>query len=83
MNQTQGIEFISDPVYGANILCFGTLEQRAELILHSRVRCDERGYHRVTSEPTNKEETMICYDCELWFNRGFAEQTGFQYKIEP
>ena len=53
------------------------LESMGNELLERRMACDERGYHRVDSEPSNPNplnhldiaNLMICYDCELFFGK--------------
>jgi hypothetical protein len=61
---------------------FNSGQEYFDHILNSREACQERGYHRVNSEPNNRNEVMICYDCDLWFDKEFAEGSGIEYKVE-
>lgn len=61
---------------------FDSFDEYYESISNARDVCDERGYHRVDSEPENDEECIICYDCDLWFDKGFAKSCGIEYRVE-
>lgn len=65
-----------------NINKFNSFDEYYEAINNARDACDERGYHRIDSEPENNKECMICYDCELWFDKEFAKSCGIIYRIE-
>lgn len=61
----------------------GSLDEVAELMSSDRDGCAKRGYHRVSQEPKNGDDPMICYDCELWFDKDFAESIDMKYEVEP
>jgi len=61
---------------------FDNFYNYANYILNSREACAQRGYHRVSSEPGTDDETMICYDCDLWFSRAFAKDCEIEYKVD-
>ena len=65
------------------IQTFGTIDERVNLMLSDREKCKERGYHRVDREPENSDEPMVCYDCELFFSKDYAESCGTKYKVDP
>jgi len=65
----------------ARIKAYGTIREQAELIMAERKSCDKRGYHRVESKPKDGNP-MICYDCELWFDKKFAREVGLKYRVE-
>lgn len=62
---------------------FNSMHNYFDHILNSRESCSQRGYHRVSSEPKEENETMICYDCDLWFDKEFAVSCGLEYRVEP
>jgi hypothetical protein len=49
--------------------------------IKARDACSERGYHRITRE-TEGDEPMICYDCDLWFTKELAKESGIEFKVE-
>jgi hypothetical protein len=67
----------------ARIKASGTIREAADLMMSDREGCSKRGYHRVSREPEKGEDLMICYDCELWFDKNFAESCGMKYRVEP
>lgn len=62
---------------------FNSIQDFFNHISNSRDACDKRGYHRVSSEPAKEDENMICYDCDLWFDKNFAKSCSLEYKVEP
>lgn len=78
----QNSEVISGLVAKANLQVFGSVREQARALMELREACSQRGYHLVESEPADDDELMICYDCELWFDREFAESCGMKYKVE-
>ncbi len=58
-------------------------ESQAQAIMDARSACDKRGYHRVSKEPQTEHDTIICYDCDLWFDKEFAGQYDIIYRVEP
>lgn len=42
--------------------------------------CKERGYHKVSEE--KEEGPMICYECDLWFDKESARGNGIEYRVE-
>ena len=67
---------------GRRIVRLDKFQIKERRIINARKSCDERGYHLVSSEPVDKEKTMICNDCELFFNRRYAEDVGLKYRVE-
>jgi len=67
----------------ANIQVRGNVRDKSNLLLSEREYCSERGYHRVESEPRSEKSLMICYDCDLWFDKRFAKSSGLKYRVEP
>ena len=62
---------------------FNNFQEYANHIKNSRDDCAKRGYHRVNTEPKEKDSTMICYDCEVWFDKEFAKSCDMNYRVEP
>jgi len=73
---------ISGLLERAIIRATGSIGEQAKLLITNREACSERGYHRVETEPKTDDDLMICYDCELWFDRGFAKQANIKYRVE-
>jgi|GEM_PF-6690186 len=61
---------------------FDSFDEYYESISKARDNCAERGYHRIDFEPEDDNSYMICYDCELWFDKAFAKSCGLEYKVE-
>jgi hypothetical protein len=61
---------------------FNSFDNFANHIKNSRDACDERGYHRIAEEKKGMDEPMICYDCDLWFDKDLAITSDIQYKVE-
>ena len=74
---------LSDLLKKVDIQIFGTVQEQSELLMASRDACSERGYHRISREPKSSEDLIICYDCELWFDKRFADSCGIKYIVEP
>ena len=51
--------------------------------INARNACSARGYHRVSRETTEEGDPMICYDCELWFDKSLVEEGIVKYIVEP
>jgi len=62
---------------------FNSAQEYFNYISKSRDGCAQRGYHRVNSKPKEKDKVMICYDCDLWFDKEFAKDCNIKYKIKP
>ena len=77
----QNPDILSEVIETALIQVVGTSEQRGRLLEQRRNACDKRGFHRVDSEPSGDGELMICYDCDLWFDKKFARNYGVSYKV--
>lgn len=60
----------------------GPLGDQIDAIHAERLECASRGYHRVSNNApkTDKNELMICYDCELWFG---SKDNFVTYRVEP
>lgn len=43
-------------------------EVKSKLMEARKKHCDNRGYHRVSIEPKEKDVSSICLDCELSFD---------------
>lgn len=41
------------------------------------------GYHRIEKEPKTENNAIVCYDCNLGFDKMFAEHLGIKYIVEP
>jgi len=51
-----------------------------EHISDSRDACEKRGYHRVAEE--KEKGPMICYDCDMWFDKEFAKDNDVEYIVK-
>ncbi|MEK6828940.1 MAG: hypothetical protein AABY15_02355 [Nanoarchaeota archaeon] len=60
-----------------------SLGEILESNLEKRKLCDERGYHRIEKEPETENNAIVCYDCNLGFDKMFAEHLGIKYIVEP
>ena len=61
---------------------FSETQDYLDHISNSREACDKRGYHRIVEEKQGKGEVMICYDCDLWFDKDLAESSDIEYKVK-
>ena len=77
----QNPEVISGLLEKVNLQIFGSVREQADTLMASRQACSKRGYHAVGREPERDDELMICYDCELWFNREFAKSCELNYRV--
>jgi len=74
---------IARAIDAAFVQVFGTVKEKASLILSRREACHERGFHRVSSDEPLEEEgsfrnARLCYDCEAVVFKG-----DFPYKVVP
>jgi len=58
---------------------FNSAQDYFDHISNSRDECDKRGYHRVIQD---NKDPIICYDCDLWFDKESSKSSGIKYKIE-
>jgi len=70
---------IGDKVLLPKASDFKSPDEYFEHINNSRDSCQERGYHRVIQDT---KDPIICYDCDLWFDKAFAKACDIKYKIE-
>jgi len=71
---------VDDKINFPKISDFNNNEDYFEYISNSRDECSERGYHRVAEE--KEKGPMICYDCDMWFDKEFAKDNGIEYRVE-
>jgi len=74
-------ENFEEKVY-PNATRFNSFDEYYDSFLTARNNCDKRGYHRVDLEPAEDNSCMVCYDCDLWFDKSFAKSCGIEYKVE-
>jgi len=60
----------------------GPFKKSCRAVVNQREACDARGYHRVDVE-REVGTPMICYDCDLFFDKDDAESMDITYRIEP
>ncbi len=58
---------------------FDSIDSFFEHITNARENCNKRGYHRVDQE---ERDPLICYDCDLWFDKDSAIRSGIEYRVE-
>ena len=83
LSEAERIFGIVDNLYDTIPEIPDTLNPYVTALISARDDCRERGFHRVRVETTEFDNPMVCYDCDLWFNKTDAELGGIEYRVVP